>query len=165
MLKRIFSLSILFVLFSCSQHEGGYCALVNPLIGSGGHGHVFIGANVPHGMISVGPNNVSEGWDWCSGYHDSEHTIAGFAQTHLSGTGVTDLGEIVLMPYLGEPSLEKGTAQGDGFAVPFDKKDEIVRPGYYSVDLMDGAVNVQLTASERIAYHNYVKYSLGGVYR
>lgn len=164
MLKRIFSLSILFVLFSCSQHEGGYCALVNPLIGSGGHGHVFIGANVPHGMISVGPNNVSEGWDWCSGYHDSEHTIAGFAQTHLSGTGVTDLGEIVLMPYLGEPSLEKGTAQGEGFAVPFDKKDEIVRPGYYSVDLMDGAVNVQLTASERIAYHNYVKNSLGGGY-
>ena len=138
--------------------------MVNPLIGSGGHGHVFIGANVPHGMISVGPNNVSEGWDWCSGYHDSEHTIAGFAQTHLSGTGVTDLGEIVLMPYLGEPSLEKGTAQGDGFAVPFDKKDEIVRPGYYSVDLMDGAVNVQHTASERIAYHNYVKNSLGGGY-
>ena len=157
MLKRIFSLSILFILISCSEHEGGYCALVNPLIGSGGHGHVFVGANVPHGMISVGPNNVSEGWDWCSGYHDSEQTIAGFAQTHLSGTGVTDLGEVVLMPYLGTPVFDKGTGCGDGFAVTFEKEDEIVRPGYYEVNIMDGRLQVRLTASGRVAYHRYVK--------
>lgn len=106
-------------------------------------------------MISVGPNNISEGWDWCSGYHDSEKTIAGFAQNHLSGTGVTDLGEIVLMPYLGEPLLVKGTGNGDGFAVFFDKDDEVVRPGYYSVSLFDDAVKAELTASEYVAFHRY----------
>lgn len=154
MKKILFGIFVM-TLFSCTQRGEGYMALVDPLIGSGGHGHVFVGANVPHGMISVGPNNVSVGWDWCSGYHDSEKTIAGFAQTHLSGTGVTDLGEIVLMPYLGEPELVKGTADGDGFAVAFDKSDEVVSPGYYEVTIMDGKVNVRLTASERVAYHRY----------
>ena len=154
-MKKILFGILVITLFSCTQHGEGYMTLVDPLIGSGGHGHVFVGANVPHGMISVGPNNVSVGWDWCSGYHDSEQTIAGFAQTHLSGTGVTDLGEIVLMPYLGEPKLVKGTADGDGFAVTFDKDDEIVSPGYYEITIMDGEVNVRLTASERVAYHRY----------
>lgn len=163
-MKKILAGILVMTVFSCSQHEEGYISLVDPLIGSGGHGHVFVGANVPHGMISVGPNNVSEGWDWCSGYHDSEKTIAGFAQTHLSGTGVTDLGEIVLMPYLGEPKPVKGTAQGDGFAVPFDKADEIVSPGYYEVTIMDGALNVKLTASSRVAYHRYIRNSVGGGY-
>lgn len=68
------------------------------MVGSGGHGHVFVGANCPHGMVEVGPNNLSVGWDWCSGYHDSDRTITGFAQNHLSGTGIADLGEIILMP-------------------------------------------------------------------
>ena len=161
MKKILFPLLIL-ALFSCGKQEKSVLGYVNPLIGSGGHGHVFVGANVPHGMISVGPNNVSEGWDWCSGYHDSECTIAGFAQTHLSGTGVTDLGEIVLMPYIGEPKFEKGTAAGDGFAVPYNKADETVAPGYYEIDIMDGQMNVKLTATERVAYHRYSKKTLEG---
>ena len=135
--------------------RGGHNRLVDPLIGSGGHGHVFVGANVPHGMIAVGPNNISEGWDWCSGYHDSERTIAGFAQTHLSGTGVTDLGEIVLMPYLGAPKFVKGTGNGDGFAVTYDKSRERVSPGYYSISLFDDRLSVDLTAGDRVAYHRY----------
>lgn len=161
-MNRFLSSALLLALISCAENPvgGGYNHLtVDPLIGSGGHGHVFVGANVPHGMISVGPNNISEGWDWCSGYHDSEHTIAGFAQTHLSGTGVTDLGEIVLMPYIGQPSFVKGTAGSDGFAVAFDKNDEIVRPGYYEVTLMNDTLSVMLTASERVAYHRYQKSS------
>lgn len=67
-----------------------YTEVVNPMVGSGGHGHVFVGANCPHGMVEVGPNNLSVGWDWCSGYHDSDRTITGFAQNHLSGTGIAD---------------------------------------------------------------------------
>lgn len=157
-MKKIFFSILVLTLFSCVQ-EKSPLRYVDPLIGSGGHGHVFVGANVPHGMISVGPNNISEGWDWCSGYHDSERTIAGFAQTHLSGTGVTDLGEIVLMPYIGEPKFEKGTASGDGFAVPYEKADEIVTPGYYEINIMDGQMNVKLTATERVAYHKYSKKS------
>lgn len=157
-MKRIFGLSLLSVFLSCSVSPvsgGEDDNLVDPLIGSGGHGHVFVGANVPHGMISVGPNNISEGWDWCSGYHDSETTIAGFAQTHLSGTGVTDLGDIVFMPYLGHPLFEKGTGNGDGFAVTFDKEKETVSPGYYSISIFDDALFVELTASERAAFHRY----------
>ena len=128
--------------------------LVNPLVGSGGHGHVFVGASVPHGMVAVGPNNVSQGWDWCSGYHDSDRTIAGFAQNHLSGTGIADLGEIVVMPFTGAARLEKGTGADDGYAVPFDKRDETVHPGYYAVRLGSGIL-AELTATERTAYHRY----------
>lgn len=128
--------------------------LVNPLVGSGGHGHVFVGASVPHGMVAVGPNNVSQGWDWCSGYHDSDRTIAGFAQNHLSGTGIADLGEIVVMPFTGAARLEKGTGADDGYAVPFDKRDETVHPGYYAVRLGSGIL-AELTATERTVYHRY----------
>jgi len=161
-MKRILFSILALALISCAEKApvgGGKIRLVDPLIGSGGHGHVFVGANVPHGMISAGPNNISEGWDWCSGYHDSENTIAGFAQTHLSGTGVTDLGEIVLMPYLGEPKFVKGTGNGDGYAVTFDKECEKVSPGHYSVSLMDNLLDVELTASEHVAYHKYSNHS------
>lgn len=149
-MKRLLILSAALAFLSCSDQGGAGYELVNPLIGSGGHGHVFVGANVPHGMISVGPNNESLGWDWCSGYHDTDRTIKGFAQNHLSGTGVADLGEILLMPYLGEPSFE---------ALPFEKQDETVKPGFYSVVLSDGALEVQLTATERVAYHKYINSS------
>ena len=135
---------------SCAEKQNDNIYLVDPLIGTGGHGHVFVGANVPHGMISVGPNNESLGWDWCSGYHDTDSTIAGFAQNHLSGTGIADLGEILLMPYLGNPSFK---------AVVFDKNAQKVTPGHYSVSLMGGAVSVELTATERVAYHKYTKNS------
>ena len=149
MKKIIYSLTIL-TLFSCAQQGERAETLVNPLIGTGGHGHVFVGANVPHGMISVGPNNESLGWDWCSGYHDTDRTIAGFAQNHLSGTGIADLGEILLMPYLGEPTYQ---------AVPLEKQYENVKPGYYAVSILDGQLDVELTASERVAYHKYSKTS------
>lgn len=149
MKKILFPLLIL-ALFSCGKQEKSVLGYVNPLIGSGGHGHVFVGANVPHGMIEVGPNNATLGWDWCSGYHETDSTIMGFAQNHLSGTGVADLGEILLMPYLGEPTFD---------AVVFDKNKQTVRPGYYSVSLLDEALSVELTATERVAYHKYTKNS------
>ena len=74
-------------------------AYVDPYIGSGEHGHVFVGANVPFGAVQVGPQNIFKGWDWCSGYHYSDSIIIGFSHTHLSGTGCSDLGDILLMPY------------------------------------------------------------------
>ena len=139
-----------------------FTSMVNPLIGSGGHGHVFVGANVPHGMINAGPNNVSEGWDWCSGYHDSDRTIAGFAQNHLSGTGIADFGEIVLMPFSGKDfSLDKGTGNGDGYAERYDKEDETVMPGYYSVRLKDSGILAEITATDHVAVHRYTWPSSG----
>lgn len=139
-------------------------SLVDPLIGSGGHGHVFVGASVPHGMVQPGPNNVSEGWDWCSGYHDSDRTIAGFAQNHLSGTGIADLGEIVIMPFTGDFMTEKGTGNNDGYAVAYDKKDETVLPGYYSVTLGDTGISTEITATEKVAFYSiaYPEVSVGG---
>src|SRR5687768_4633644 len=77
---------------------------VDPYIGTGFHGHVFLGANVPFGAVQLGPTNLSEGWDWCSGYHISDSTIIGFSHTHLSGTGIGDLGDILMMPFTGEIS-------------------------------------------------------------
>ena len=81
---------------------------VDPYIGTGFHGHVFLGANVPFGAVQLGPVNISEGWDWCSGYHYSDSTIIGFSHTHLSGTGIGDLGDILLMPATGTVKPQKG---------------------------------------------------------
>lgn len=129
---------------------------VDPYIGSGGHGHVFVGASVPFGAVQVGPNNIYKGWDWCSGYHYSDSLITGFSQLHLSGTGIGDLGDILIMPYTGDIKLDKGKQEfpHDGYLSTFSHDYETVRPGYYSVE-MDNDVKVELTATERVAFHRY----------
>lgn len=96
-----------FSAYSCAtpekmENKTDFTAYVDPYIGSGEHGHVFVGANVPFGAVQVGPQNIFKGWDWCSGYHYSDSIIIGFSHTHLSGTGCSDLGDILLMPYTGE---------------------------------------------------------------
>ena len=97
------------------RKEGGtssqvvdYTAYVDPYIGSGEHGHVFVGASVPFGMIQAGPQNIHKGWDWCSGYHYSDSVIIGFSHTHLSGTGCADLGDVLVMPFMGEVRTKRG---------------------------------------------------------
>ncbi len=130
---------------------------VDPLIGSGGHGHVFVGANVPFGAVQVGPSNFHKGWDWCSGYNYSDKDIIGFAQTHLSGTGIADLCDVFLMPYMGEKRLVKGNAHApseNGYSTTFSHDNEVAKPGFYSVK-MDNGVAVELTATERVAFHKY----------
>ena len=79
---------------------------VDPFIGTGGHGHVFVGANVPFGMVQLGPSQHVKGWDWCSGYHYSDSILLGFSHTHLSGTGIGDLGDILFFP-TANPALEE----------------------------------------------------------
>jgi len=129
---------------------------VDPLIGSGGHGHVFVGANVPFGAVQVGPNNIYKGWDWCSGYHYSDSLIIGFSQLHLSGTGIGDLGDVLIMPFTGNVRLDKGTQEypHDGYLSTFSHQNESAKPGYYSVK-MDNGVQVELTATERVGFHRY----------
>ena len=135
----------------------GYTRFVNPYIGTGFHGHVFMGANVPFGAVQLGPVNLSEGWDWCSGYHYSDSTIVGFAHTHLSGTGIGDLGDIILMPATGETITMKGTAKNlqAGYTSLFTHRNETARPGYYSVLLQRYQIKAELTASARVGYHRY----------
>ena len=130
---------------------------VDPYIGTGFHGHVFLGANVPFGAVQLGPTNLSEGWDWCSGYHYSDSTITGFSHTHLSGTGIGDLGDISVMPVVGEVRLTKGKAgdQNTGYYSLFSHADEVAKPGYYSVKLKRYGIKAELTASKRVGFHQY----------
>lgn len=125
-------------------------AQVNPLIGSGDHGHVFVGANVPQGMVNVGPTQLEMGWDWCSGYHYDGRQIVGFSQMHLSGTGCSDLGDIALMPTLQEVELTR-----EGLATTFSHEREHVEPGYYGVILDRGNIRCEMTATRRVALHKY----------
>lgn len=130
---------------------------VDPYIGSSFHGHVFVGANVPFGAVQLGPTQLSEGWDWCSGYHYSDSVIIGFSHTHLSGTGIGDLGDIMLMPATGEFRFTKGTVEDpeSGFGSKFSHDQEKVKPGYYSVMLKRYNIEVELTASTRAGFHRY----------
>ncbi len=130
---------------------------VDPMIGAGGHGHVFVGASVPFGAVQAGPNNIPKGWDWCSGYHYSDSILIGFSQMHLSGTGIGDLGDVLIMPFTGPVRTDKGTQANPsfGYASRFSHSNETVRPGYYSVKLDDHDIGVELTASERVGFHRY----------
>ncbi|RZK68350.1 MAG: glycoside hydrolase family 92 protein, partial [Pedobacter sp.] len=130
---------------------------VDPYIGSGFHGHVFVGASVPFGAVQLGPTNLSEGWDWSSGYHISDSTIIGFQHTHLSGTGIGDLGDISFMPTTGAIKVVKGTIENmqSGYVSLFSHKDEVVKPGYYQVRLKRYDINVSLTATTRVGMHKY----------
>lgn len=143
-MKKIFLTAAvaLATIFSVSAQD--YTQYVNPFIGTGGHGHVFLGANVPFGNIQAGPTQKKQGWDWCSGYHYSDSTVIGFGQMHLSGTGIGDLGDVSLLP-MTNPSQRE---------VKFSHKAEYVRPGYYSVMLASG-IRVELTATQRVAFHRY----------
>ncbi|MBW8686840.1 GH92 family glycosyl hydrolase [Chitinophaga rhizophila] len=130
---------------------------VNPYIGSGGHGHVFLGASVPFGAVQVGPTNIVKGWDWCSGYHYSDSVVIGFPQTHLSGTGIGDLGDVLIMPYTGKIRTNRGTQENptSGYGSRYTHAHETAKPGYYAVKLEDYNINVELTASERVGFHKY----------
>lgn len=133
-----------------------YTAYVDPYIGSGEHGHVFVGASVPFGMIQAGLQNIHKGWDWCSGYHYSDSVIIGFSHTHLSGTGCADLGDVLVMPFMGEVRTKRGEQDNIEGACSsyYSHANEKVAPGYYSL-LMDNGVKAELSATERIAIHRY----------
>ncbi|MVN20451.1 GH92 family glycosyl hydrolase [Mucilaginibacter arboris] len=139
------------------QQQENLCKYVDPFIGTGFHGHVFMGANVPFGAVQLGPSNISQGWDWCSGYHISDSTIVGFQHTHLSGTGIGDLGDISLMPTTGPIKTMKGSAKDlqSGYVSLFSHQDETARPGYYAVKLKRYDIAVELTATKRVGFHQY----------
>lgn len=134
-----------------------YTQYVDPYIGTGGHGHVFLGASVPFGAVQLGPSNYHQGWDWCSGYHYSDDVVFGFPHLHLSGTGISDLGDILLMPFTGPVSTTPGTLEDprSGYASLYSHDKESARPGYYCVELLDYDIRVELTATERVGIHRY----------
>lgn len=117
---------------------------VDVFLGTGGHGHTYPGATIPFGMVQLSPDNGVSEWDWCSGYHYSSDSIAGFSHTHLSGTGIGDWCDISVMPFLKQQSVKAA----------FSHANESGRPGYYQVLLQNG-IKAQLTATERCGYHQY----------
>lgn len=148
-MKKFSALTMLSLL-SCSALAQNYTQYVDPRIGTGEHGHVFMGANVPQGMVNAGPTQTKVGWDWCSGYHESCDSIVGFAQLHLSGTGCSDLGDIALMPVVGDVELSRL-----GIASPYRHETETTRPGYYSVLLDRFNIRCEVTTTTRVALYRF----------
>jgi len=148
MRKQILVLFLFFFIFASSQNNHSY---VNPFIGTGGHGHTYPGATVPFGMVQLSPDTRVDGsWDGCSGYHYSDTTIFGFSHTHLNGTGVSDFGDIMLMPTMGEPSFDNKI-----YASSFSHQNEKATAGFYAVKLDKHDIDVRLTTSSRVGLHEY----------
>ena len=130
---------------------------VDPFIGTGGHGHTYPGASLPFGMVQLSPDTRLTGWDGCSGYHYSDNVIFGFSHTHLSGTGVSDYGDILFMPTVGEVEMDNGSPEdpASGYCSRFRHEEEQASPGYYSVLLDDYSVKAELTVTKRAGLHRY----------
>jgi predicted alpha-1,2-mannosidase len=129
-------------------------SFVNPFIGTGGHGHTYPGATMPFGMMQLSPDTRLEGWDGCSGYHYSDEYIYGFSHTHLSGTGVSDYGDVLLMP-TNAANFNNGASGNSGYRAHFSHENETASPGYYKVFLDDTNIEVELTVSKRSGIHHY----------
>jgi predicted alpha-1,2-mannosidase len=130
---------------------------VDPFIGTGGHGHTFPGPTLPFGMVQLGPDTRLTGWDGCSGYHYDDDRVFGFSHTHLSGTGVPDYGDVLLLPATGPLRWPTGYGRtdGQGYGSRFRKSTEKASAGFYSVELDDYGIRAELTATRRVGLHRY----------
>ena len=147
-LLRLLSVALLAVCFSVTAATAATQNLtqyVNQYVGTGGHGHTFMGANVPFGLVQLGPTEPTRGWDWCSGYYYDDDELIGIGHMHVSGTGIGCLGDVAFLPV--KDSKQTSTR--------FKHEAEKVHPGYYSVQLTDPNVLVELTATERCGFHRY----------
>tara|TARA_R110002124_G_scaffold103270_3_gene252094 strand:- start:38404 stop:41337 length:2934 start_codon:yes stop_codon:yes gene_type:complete len=127
---------------------------VNTFIGTGGHGHTYPGATMPFGMMQLSPDTRLDGWDGCSGYHYTDEYIYGFSHTHLSGTGISDYGDVLLMP-TNEHNFHNGADGKKGYRAHFSHDNEVAEPGYYKVHLDSTNIDVELTVSNRSGIHKY----------
>lgn len=142
--------AVFVLLFWGAQAQPDYTALVNPFIGTGGHGHTYPGASRPFGMVQLSPDTRLEGWDGCSGYHYSDSIVYGFSHTHLSGTGIADYCDVLLMP-----AVNVSGVSGPDYRSPFSHSRELATPGYYSVFLEKENIQAELTATTRVGLHRY----------
>ena len=149
-MKKIFLLLVAVATTTFLFSQKDLAKYVDPFIGTGGHGHTFPGPTIPFGMVQLSPDTRLKGWDGCSGYHYSDKLIYGFSHTHLSGTGCTDYGDILLMPTVGKPQFSNKK-----YSSSFKKESEKASAGYYSVFLDKPKVKVELTATTRTGLHKY----------
>ncbi len=168
LITKLYPLMVLLVLMNlvgCNSneslnHEAPVISLVDyvdPFIGTDAHGHTFPGATVPFGMVQLSPDNGIEAWDWTSGYHYSDSIIIGFSHTHLSGTGIGDLADILVMPTSKDVNLTKIISDRNDYEYKssFDHRQETASPGYYEVYLKESKIKVRLTATARVGMHHY----------
>jgi predicted alpha-1,2-mannosidase len=139
----------IFMAMPFNTHAQSFIKYVDPFIGTGGHGHTYPGATVPFGMVQLSPDNGTQGWDWCGGYHYTDSMIAGFSHTHLSGTGIGDLCDISVMPANG---LINDTISL--YREKFAHSNEKATPGFYEVTLNNG-IKAAFTTTERCGLHQY----------
>lgn len=149
-MKKFFALVFSCLLALGSFAQKNYAQYVDPFIGTGGHGHTFPGPTMPFGMVQLSPDTRLKGWDGCSGYHYSDKVIYGFSHTHLSGTGCSDYGDILLMPTTGKVKFSNKK-----YSSSFKKENEKAEVGYYSVVLDKPKVKVELTSTLRTGFHKY----------
>ncbi|WP_439182846.1 GH92 family glycosyl hydrolase [Carboxylicivirga taeanensis] len=158
--KILFGLMAVTILLSCRPYktEPHLTDYVDPFIGTGAHGHVFPGATTPFGMVQLSPVNGVSGWDWVSGYHTSSTELVGFAHMCLSGTGIGDLADLLILP-TNQQIVSDTTAGGKNFLqnykASYQHESEVAQPGYYMVDLLDKGIKAELTASRRVGFHQY----------
>jgi predicted alpha-1,2-mannosidase len=148
----------LIIITGCSDcNQKDVLSLVDPFIGTGGHGHTYPGAAVPFGMVQLSPDTRKDSWDGCSGYHFSDSTIMGFSHTHLSGTGVGDYGDIRFMPTTGRLQVRPGEENkpGSGYRSKFSHTKENASPGFYRVFLEDYKIDAAFTVTRRCGLHEY----------
>ncbi len=146
---------------SASAAANAY-AMADPMIGTGGGGHTFPGATVPFGMIQLSPDTAmpdfKHAYAWAAGYQYGDHSILGFSETHFSGSGHSDLGDVLLMPGVGKVQWDAGDPDkpGSGYRSAFSHQAEVAQPGYYAVTLATSGVRVELTAGQRVGWHRYM---------
>ncbi|MBW8333345.1 MAG: GH92 family glycosyl hydrolase [Prolixibacteraceae bacterium] len=131
---------------------------VDPFIGTGYHGHTYPGAAYPFGQIQLSPDNGTQGWDWCSGYHYSDSIVAGFSHLHLSGTGIGDLADISFLPVASEVTFQEGEKNADfvtRYAGKYSHDQETAKAGYYAVTLKNNGIKAEFTVTERAGLHRY----------
>ena len=153
---------VLFLVISCTNEKSKEISqknpydLVNVFIGTGGHGHTFPGATLPFGMVQLSPDTRLTGWDGCSGYHNTDSIIYGFSHTHLSGTGISDYGDVLLMPFNSDKEITLETIEKQEL-IPsnFKKENEFAKPGFYKVHLDKPNIDIELTSTTRVGIHKY----------
>ena len=131
---------------------------VDPFIGTGDHGHTYPGAAYPFGQIQLSPDNGTQGWDWCSGYHYSDSIVAGFSHLHLSGTGIGDLADISFLPVTSDVTFKEGEKNNEfvsRYAGKYKHNQEVAKAGYYSVILKNNGIKAEFTVTERAGLHRY----------
>ena len=150
-MRKLLLALLLLSAYTGQAQTNDYTQYADPMVGTGGHGHTFPGAVMPFGMVQLSPDTRLSGWDGCSGYHYSDHKIYGFSHTHLSGTGCSDDGDVMMMPTCGRPRFNHSS-----YASTFSHSNEKASPGYYAVKLDKYGIKAELTVTERSGLHKYV---------